>query len=263
MTYIKQLDSLRAIAVILVVINHWVPSSHIINKLPNGAIGVDIFFVLSGFLISKILFDSRNNVDLITIPKSVLIKNFYVRRALRIFPIYYLTIFTLLFFSKSTGTDIASSFVYFATYTSNFYFFNIKDWDGMISHLWSLAVEEQFYLIWPGIIFYTKKKYFIYVISGVILIGILSQYLLQNVEMSTLLTFTCFHAFGFWNTPGMANNFCESELKKILLNCFHFFNYCGFLFYTRGKTTGMVFYTAENNSFSRYGMVNYLYSYKL
>ncbi len=214
MTYIKQLDSLRAIAVILVIINHWLPASHFFNKIPNGAIGVDIFFVLSGFLISKILLDSRNNADLFNIPKSSLIKNFYARRTLRIFPIYYLTIFTLLLFSKNTDTNIASSFIYFATYTSNFYFFNINEWDGMVSHLWSLAVEEQFYIFWPWIIFFVRKKYLIHLICGLIVIGISSQVLLREMEMSPILTFTCFDAFGFGALIAWQITFGNQNLKR-------------------------------------------------
>src|ERR1700733_11280286 len=105
MTYIKQLDSLRAIAVILVIVSHWMSGDSIIGRFPTGSIGVDIFFVLSGFLISKILFDNRNKSEELNISKSATIKNFYIRRALRIFPIYYLTIFILLFIHKYTGTN--------------------------------------------------------------------------------------------------------------------------------------------------------------
>lgn len=68
MKYVKELDSLRAIAVIFVIISHWIPHSNIINKIPNGPIGVDIFFVLSGFLISKILFDNRNKAEEFNLP---------------------------------------------------------------------------------------------------------------------------------------------------------------------------------------------------
>lgn len=214
MKYIKQLDSIRAIAVILVIISHWIPSTNLINRILNGAIGVDIFFVLSGFLISKILFDNRNKAEELNISKSTLLKNFYVRRTLRIFPIYYLTIFALLLFSKSTGTNIQSAFVYFVTYTSNFYFFNIQGWDGMVSHLWSLAVEEQFYLIWPWIILFSNKKYFLHIISIFIFIGVLSQYLMSGVKMSSVLTFTCFDAFGLGAILSWIITYSNDKLKK-------------------------------------------------
>lgn len=214
MRYIKQLDTLRAIAVILVIISHWIPATSLVNRMPNGAIGVDIFFVLSGFLISQILFNQRNNAEILNIPTSSVVKNFYVRRTLRIFPIYYLTIFGLLLISKSTGTNIQSAFGYFVTYTSNFYFFEIQTWDGMLSHLWSLAVEEQFYLIWPWIILFAKKKYFPHIISGFILIGISSQYLMRDIRMSSLLTFTCFDAFGLGALLAWVMTCCKDKLAK-------------------------------------------------
>ncbi|MGB4773709.1 MAG: acyltransferase [Daejeonella sp.] len=214
MKYIKQLDGLRAIAVILVIISHWIPTTNLINRIPNGAIGVDIFFVLSGFLISKILFDNKNRAEELNIPKSTSIKNFYVRRTLRIFPIYYLTIFILLLFSKYTGTNIQSAFVYFLTYTSNFYFFDIQGWDGMVSHLWSLAVEEQFYLIWPWVILFSNKKYFLHIISIFIFIGVLSQYLMSGVKMSSVLTFTCFDAFGLGAFLSWIITYAPDKLKR-------------------------------------------------
>lgn len=219
MKYIKQLDSLRAIAVILVIISHWIPQAKFIYgfKIPYGAIGVDIFFVLSGFLISKILFENRNKAEVLNTPKSTLIKNFYVRRALRIFPIYYLTIFFLFFFAKSTETNIHSNFIYFLTYTSNFYFFKIQGWDGMTSHLWTLAVEEQFYLIWPWIMLFSNKKYLLYIISFFILISVLSQYLLINVKMSAVLTFTCFDAFGLGAILAWITTYSNEKLKNFFL----------------------------------------------
>jgi len=230
MKYIKQLDSLRAIAVIMVIISHWISSTSIINRIPNGSIGVTIFFVLSGFLISKILFDQRNNAELLNIPKSTLVKNFYVRRSLRIFPIYYLTIFMLLFFSISTGSNFQFNFVYFLTYTSNFYFFKIQAWDEMASHLWSLAVEEQFYLIWPLIILFIKKKYFPHVITIFILVGVLSQLLMSEIKMIGLLTFTCFDAFGLGALLAWMITYFKDKLYKFYTSISIFAAISTFLF---------------------------------
>lgn len=214
MKYIKQLDSLRAIAVVLVIISHWIPANYMINRIPNGAIGVDMFFVLSGFLITRILFNSRNKAELLHTPTSKLVKNFYIRRTLRIFPIYYLVIFLLLIFHQSTGTNIQSAFLYFATYTSNFYFYRIQGWEGMLSHLWSLAVEEQFYLIWPWIILFLNKKYFLPVILCFIGIGIVSQIIMSDVPISTVLTFTCFDAFGLGALLSWQLTFKPHTLKR-------------------------------------------------
>tara|TARA_B110000977_G_C10972516_1_gene452872 strand:+ start:38 stop:1132 length:1095 start_codon:yes stop_codon:yes gene_type:complete len=210
MKYIKQLDSLRAIAVILVIISHWFSKSHILNHFPNGTIGVDMFFVLSGFLITSILFQNR------TIPnvtRGEILKVFYARRTLRIFPIYYLTIFILLAFSKYTGTSIKSDFLYYFTYTSNFNFLIKGHWDGMLSHLWSLAVEEQFYLIWPWLIIFTKKKHLIYIITLFILVGLSSRLIFNDLSLSRILTTSCFDSFGIGALLSWFIHFKEKRLK--------------------------------------------------
>lgn len=196
MKYIKQLDSLRAVAVILVVISHWVPTSNILNYLPNGEIGVDMFFVLSGFLITTILINQREENNSYKVSKRRIIVNFYVRRSLRIFPIYYLVVLFLYFISSIVQANVLSAFPYLITYSSNFYFFKIQKFDAEISHLWSLAVEEQFYLIWPWLILFSKKKNLLYIIVIFILIGVFGQMLTANIGMKSLLTFNCFDAFG-------------------------------------------------------------------
>ena len=217
MKYIKQLDSLRAIAVILVMINHWI-TYRFINNIPTGNMGVDIFFVLSGFLITKILFDSRQKAETSGSTKSRPLKNFFIRRALRIFPIYYVTLFVLLLFQKSTETNIQSAFGYFVTYTSNFYFFNMGDWDGMISHLWSLSVEEQFYLIWPWIILFTPAKYLRNIIIGFIIIGSAGNFFTSGIKLNYILTFTCFDAFGLGALLAWQLTYKPQGLKRFFIN---------------------------------------------
>lgn len=196
MQYIKQLDSVRAIAVILVIISHWLPNQNILNRIPNGQIGVDIFFVLSGFLISKILLDSRDKAIAKRVSTFTVLKNFYIRRSLRIFPIYYLTIVVVYLVAWYANTPVKDPFIYYATYTSNFYFFDQQSWDVLLPHVWSLAVEEQYYLVWPWLVLLLNRKYIFPVILLFIAIGIASQVLMSGFRMSRILTFTCFDAFG-------------------------------------------------------------------
>lgn len=196
MQYIKQLDSVRAIAVILVIISHWLPNDNILNSIPNGQIGVDIFFVLSGFLISKILLDSHDKAVALNVSAWTVLKNFYIRRSLRIFPIYYLTIIAVYLIAIYANTPIEDPFVYYATYTSNFYFFDQQSWNVTLPHVWSLAVEEQYYLIWPWLVLLLNRKYILPMIVCFIAIGIGSQLLMSGIRMSRILTFTCFDAFG-------------------------------------------------------------------
>jgi peptidoglycan/LPS O-acetylase OafA/YrhL len=195
MKHIKQLDAIRAIAVILVLIWHGFPYDHIINRIPNGPIGVNVFFVLSGFLISRILMQDKVQAQQTGISRLRVFKNFFFRRALRIFPIYYLTIFVLWCVNGYADSNIESNMGYFLTYTSNFYFFKIQSWDGILSHTWSLAIEEQFYLVWPWIILYINRKYLLPVIALFITIGIVSQYA-TTTTFGEFLPHTCLDAFG-------------------------------------------------------------------
>ncbi|HMJ45976.1 MAG TPA: acyltransferase [Ferruginibacter sp.] len=195
MKYIKELDSLRALAILCVIFAHWAPNSTL-NIIPWGGIGVHFFFVLSGFLITKILLESSLKAETEKISRAAVVKNFYIRRTLRIFPIYYLTILIVFIFRQYAEVDFRDSLVYYLTYTPNFYFFKTGSWEGQLSHLWSLGVEEQFYLIWPWIIIFINKKYLRVVIIAFILFGILSEYIFDSLPLGTVLPNTCFDGFG-------------------------------------------------------------------
>ena len=138
--HIPGLDGLRGIAALLVLWDH-LPETlggPLHNKIKAlvwpGFMGVDIFFVLSGFLITRILLTDRQ--------KGRPLKNFLIRRFLRIFPIYYLTILVLLF--AAPGIYL----LWCAFYLSNIYF-SYHPVVLPLHHTWSLSVEEHFYLIWP------------------------------------------------------------------------------------------------------------------
>jgi len=198
--HIKGLDTLRAFAVIFVVMGHWgITNSLLIPAfvrqyiIPDGQMGVDIFFVLSGFLITSILLKAKIDNDkrgnLITI------KSFMVRRALRIFPIYYLTVLFLLIIGYNGMRENAW---YYLTYTSNILFFRQGAW-GAIPHTWSLAVEEQFYLVWPWLILFVNKKYLKYVFILAIITGIVSSYITtvcMNKGGYPILVYNCLGCFG-------------------------------------------------------------------
>lgn len=153
MIYYKNLDFLRFFAVSLVILQHWILKFE--HYIDLGAVGVTIFFVLSGFLITKILLKSKTRIELgdITLTKALI--NFYVRRTLRIFPVYYALLAFLFFFSYKTATDNA---VWFLTYSSNIKTYLDQNWLSTLGPIWSLAVEEQFYLIWPALILNISKR---------------------------------------------------------------------------------------------------------
>lgn len=156
MKYIPALDGIRAIAILLVLVFHWFPTNHWINTIPNGPVGVTLFFVLSGYLITSILLSQRESQSF---AKSF--GNFVARRALRIFPIYYAVLGSLLVL-KPLGIQIVSDFydhpVYYWSYLYNHWLEYSQNWSDMLSPYWSLSVEEQFYIIWPLLILGIRSK---------------------------------------------------------------------------------------------------------
>lgn len=195
MKYIKTLDGLRAIAVLLVIISHWVPKSHWLNYFPNGAIGVTIFFVLSGYLISSILFSYKDKIDADNGNISTAIKVFYIRRSLRIFPIYYLFVLFLFFYGYSLVQD---HLLYFLAYSSNILFFKRNELGGTVSHLWSLSVEEQYYLLWPILVLTVNRRFTWLLIVVFILTGLSYQIIfVKDRTFFGLLPFAAFDAFGW------------------------------------------------------------------
>lgn len=149
-TYIIELDGFRAIAVIAVLLVHW-------GVFGPGWIGVQMFFVLSGYLISANLLSGRDRHK----PISPYIKNFFWRRFLRLTPLYYLyaTVFVIIgFILGTTGTQ--KLIIPTPTYTLNIYAL-IPDHADIagVGHFWSLGVEEQFYLLWPFLIFLFLQKF--------------------------------------------------------------------------------------------------------
>jgi peptidoglycan/LPS O-acetylase OafA/YrhL len=134
----------RAVAILLVIIAHLgdPAQAYAIDRDQLGLLGVEIFFVLSGFLITTLLLDEEE------VHGRVSIRLFYLRRAFRIFPAAYFFIAMmglLSFVGVAPLTDL--DLVHAITYTVNYYSWEDRSWQ--IGHLWSLAVEEQFYLLWP------------------------------------------------------------------------------------------------------------------
>ena len=151
MKYIASLDGLRGAAVLLVVLFHYFPrpGTGPIGLLSSaGWMGVDIFFVLSGYLITSILYEQRGAEDYF--------RNFYMRRALRLFPLYFFLFLLALVLTPFLHIHWRMLQVPMLFYGANLVlpFDNSLGWVGPFNffHVWSLAVEEQFYLIWPWIV---------------------------------------------------------------------------------------------------------------
>lgn len=145
----RQLDGLRAVAVTLVLYAHFLAS----DGSYWGHVGVRLFFVLSGFLITRLLLDARSAVEF---EPAAALKSFYIRRALRIFPLY----FALLGFVWLVDFEQAgSAIVWHAFYLSNLWYALRNEWEPwVLCHTWSLSIEEQFYLVWPLIVLLSPRR---------------------------------------------------------------------------------------------------------
>lgn len=147
----ESLDGLRALAIVPVVWHHATPYP-LEGVLGRGPLGVDLFFAVSGFLITTLLLREREATGRIALGP------FWVRRSLRIFPLYYLVLGLFVLhavFLRATGpvrTHFLASVPFYATYTSNW----LVDWNVghpiVFAFAWSLATEEQFYLFWPWLL---------------------------------------------------------------------------------------------------------------
>ncbi len=168
--YFPELDGLRFFAFLLVFIHHHpffgnIPYLSFFHK--HGGVGVDLFFVLSAFLFTKLLIAEYNKTQTISF------KKFYIRRIFRIWPIYYLfvaAVVSLYYFKNGAiSEDIKTRLFGLLTFTDNI-FTSINGFNSIpfTSHLWTIAFEEQFYIFIPFLIYFLVKSSFKTKISALI-----------------------------------------------------------------------------------------------
>lgn len=222
LTYYKNLDGVRAIAALMIMVFHFfggiVPNSTTLKFLTKisifGQTGVTLFFVLSGFLITRILLESKGSHNYF--------KNFYLRRALRIFPLYYLFLFLYYYlvpyFIGPQEPDFSNKIYYF-TYLQNFaetFNWNVNGPE----HFWSLAVEEHFYLFWPFIVYLFSNKNLTKIIIGIVIGAMLLRtFMINNGYEVFYFTFTRFDslAIGAFLAILEQQNFLQEKNSKLFL----------------------------------------------
>ena len=180
MQYYQKIDGLRCLAICSVLLHHLGGFSNYVNL---GYFGVDLFFVISGFLITLILLKSQGSFK-----KAY--GHFLARRALRIFPLYY---FALLILYLVTQPIVQDNMVYLLTYTFNYRLPFITD-GNPVRYLWSLSLEEQYYLFWPFFLLALKNfpKLLMVLVSFVIVFGYAQ------------LHFNIIPSIGIYNYTGLA-----------------------------------------------------------
>lgn len=188
------IDGIRAIAVLWVIIFHgWIWQSflatktitalynyNLLNWIPKGDLGVDLFFVISGFLIGFILFKELKSTATINL------KKFYVRRFLRLMPVYLFTMLLCIYLYNDNMDTFWSNLLYINNYVPNSY----------LLHTWSLAIEEQFYIVVPFLLLFVlpkfKNKLYFFLVLTIISISLL----VYNVFIKYKFTIPFNHIIG-------------------------------------------------------------------
>jgi peptidoglycan/LPS O-acetylase OafA/YrhL len=194
--YMPQLDSLRALAAIGVFVGHFSDENNFfVSTVPLGDLGVRMFFVLSGFLITSILLNSRTAIKKGMISRRAVLAHFYARRFLRLAPLYFVVL-TLMFIYLPEARKYA---LWFFSYLQNIHF-AIEGKFTIANHFWTLAVEEQFYLVWPFLILFLPRNLLLPTMIGVVVLGVVSRgtflYLGMTHFSASMLTSSHFDTLG-------------------------------------------------------------------
>lgn len=229
---IPPLDGLRGMAILMVMLHHFtflapgtLWENWFVKIFHKGGHGVDLFFVLSGFLITGILMDTKDRPHYF--------RNFYMRRFLRIFPLYYVFILTFLFIvppilshipaARAQWEDLITArnhWPWYVGYASNFWI-AIKGYysRGAVDITWSLAIEEHFYLIWPLIIASLKRQRVASFCLSVAILAFLCRSILWAGGFSPtqiyVLTFTRMDAIAFGGWIAALARLEDNPLKKM------------------------------------------------
>jgi len=220
-----QLSGLRFCAVFFVVIYHFSFALTGFKWTYDLGSFIVFFFVLSSYLVTRILLDAKKNASDSGMPRWKVAIAFIIRRTLRIFPAYYLYLIILMAFVPE-GIEVRNHAVIYFAYLYNFWIFMTNSWGPFTVHLWSLAIEEQFYIIWPWIILFIANRWLPKVFCGMIIAGILFRVIIITIHPFTpkfpmlVTTPACMDSFAagallaFYHSIGRANN---QWLKKLLL----------------------------------------------
>ena len=192
-----QLDALRAFAVAAVLLHHFSPELGRASLIDWGFLGVRLFFVLSGFLITGILIRAREDAAEAAVSRFGVLRSFYARRFLRIFPLYYFVIVVCLMLNVPPVRD---EWIWLVTYTWNLRISVLGWYPENVAHFWSLAVEEQFYLVWPLVALFAPRRFLMPTAISMVLIGMLYRGLAMSYELNEValyvLTFSTLDALG-------------------------------------------------------------------
>jgi peptidoglycan/LPS O-acetylase OafA/YrhL len=192
--YQPHLDGLRCLAIFGILFEHF--GLPLPDMLRCGPLSVRFFFVLSGYFITLSLWKVQAEIVAAQGGRFRSISRFYLSRLLRIGPPFY---FALLIGALLGITEVRTNFLWLATFQTNNYIAYLGYWPDAISHFWSLAVQEQFYLLWPIVVLALPRRWFIPAMVGFIVFGLFFRFYCIATSTSTLVRwvtiFGCIDSF--------------------------------------------------------------------
>jgi len=221
--YMPQLDALRAFAIAAVLAYHYSGMALGDRLAFMGGLGVDLFFTLSGFLITGILLRSRARSEASGLEKGRTLKRFYLRRSLRIFPLYYFVIAVAFVFRLPGVPPWNEVLGWLLTYTVNIGAgLKGSGFLHVFGHFWSLSVEEQFYLVWPWFVLFAPRKALIPGVVSMIALAPLYRWFAvaagYGPDATYHFTVSCFDTLGMGSLLAMihASGISASAVERFL-----------------------------------------------
>lgn len=220
--HIAALDGIRGLAILLVMFFH-MTNLQMLTKIDSiwfglasfGASGVNLFFVLSGYLITGILLDAKGQPHYF--------RNFYMRRVLRIFPLYYLVVFVSLVILPRLHVPglrtLGSEQIWYWLFLSNFSIAYHNTWQHQILDVtWSLSIEEQFYLVWPALVLLCGRRTLLWICGGLIVLSLACRAALiaKGYNLIQLITLTPCRLDGLAAGAAIAVLIREGRIEPIL-----------------------------------------------
>lgn len=176
--YRPQLDSLRACAVTIVMLHHYLTRPFILSGF-----GVMLFFVLSGYFATRLLLKLRLRIENDELPAGAAFGHFYLGRGLRIFPLYYLVLFVTALCNLPYARDMLP---WNGLFTANFAMLRLDEWPGRFSHFWSLSVLEQFYVAWPLLILFCRRKWLLPLTLAIVAVAPVYRMICWHLDLGSI-----------------------------------------------------------------------------
>ncbi len=172
MNQMPQLDGLRALCLLSIVIHHW--TVHKVHLPIPFEMGAFVFFSLSGYLITRILLRGREKIAIGTTSLGHFMRSFTIRRLLRLMPAY---LAALLLYCLILHSEVLENLLWYLTNSSNIHFAREGAWPGGADQFWTLAVDQQFYAFWPFLILFIPRRFLPYALMMIALMAPASRYI--------------------------------------------------------------------------------------